>query len=133
MATPEALLNPRLGQVMGVSWGCSTSELRSVHPDLTSERDEPDVSTYSLAQFVVGGDLPARCVFTFWFDELVSVEFNLTNAGPEDVDTAATAMLCRFQSSAQPTDVGLLRIQEGRTRLEVDRLDARIRLEEVPQ
>ncbi|MEC9070849.1 MAG: hypothetical protein VX938_00660 [Myxococcota bacterium] len=126
-------MEPRLGQVMGVSWGCSTEELLSVHPELTPERDEPDVTTYSLAQFRVGGDLPARCIFTFWFGELVSVEFTLTEASPEDVDTAAAPLMATFAELAQRTGVGLLRLQEGRTRLEVDRLDARIRLEEVPQ
>lgn len=132
MATSKALLDPTMGQVLGVSWGCTAADLRAVYPELTPERDEPDVRTYSLAQFPVGGDLRARCVFTFWLDELVSVEFSLPGATAADMDTAARPLLDPFPMAAQTTDVGLLRTQEGRTRIEIDRLDARIRLEEIP-
>ncbi len=133
MGTPQALLDPGLGQVMGLSWGCSTDELHSVHPDAGLERDEPEVTTYSLAQIRVGEDLTAQCIFTFWFGGLVSVEFSLHNASPSEVDVAAGHLMSGFRAEARAVDAGLFRIQEGRTRLEIDRLDARIRLEEVPQ
>lgn len=132
MTPQEELLEPRSGRVLGVFWGCTADDLHEVHPDAEPERTDPDVRTLSLAQFPIGGDLPARCLFTFCLDELVSVDLYLAGATPTQVDVAATPLFSMFQEEPRSMDPGVLRYQEGRTRMDIDRLDARIRLEEVP-
>ena len=132
MMPPDRLVEPRMGQVLGVRWGCTADEIRAAHPDVVSERTDPDVQTLSLAQFAIDGDLSARCVFTFCFDELVSVDLTLAGAGPEEMNSAARPFLSCFAGDPRATDVGLSTCEEGCTRIEIDRLDTRIRLEEIP-
>lgn len=128
-----SIVEPRAGNVFGFAWGSHVSAFLRERPDARLERDAGDVTTYSLTAEVGGNGVEARASFRFHLDLLSAVD--LEPAGlvrdPLSLQALVDAVAGDLDEPFEPVDEGFEATVEGRTRIEVDRLDGRVHLEEA--
>lgn len=127
--SPSPIL-PDAQRLLAVGWGVSVEAFLVDHPGARLERATADVQVYSLTHAVGDTGVSARAAWTFSLDALVSVDLTC----PADADAfaiAARALVRVGTADAEALDLGYEGLVVGETRLTIDHLDGRIRLEEA--
>ncbi len=115
--------------MLAVGWGVSVEAFLADHPDARLERQSADLSVYSLTQAVGDTGVTVSSRWTFSLDELVAADLTCPGGAP-DFTVVASAIARLAPRPPDPLEVGLQGLVVGRTRVTVDHLDGKIRLEE---
>ena len=132
----ESCVDPKLGIILGYSWGARAEGFLLDNPNATLVRDEADLQTFSMPGPVKIGGYGLAASFDFILDELVSVRLDLPRHDNQDLDIAEgqdilEQLFDRFTDPPNDGGDGILRAHDGMTRMTVDLIDGHIVLEEA--